>query len=86
MNAFLYVRNIFSSYLLTVYYAPASVEVYQRALGIMKTYFGGDNLRVALAYEDLAFATYVNDYSHQLGEWIFIRVSVMTSEYFSLSK
>ena len=41
----------------------ASMQVYQQALKVRKACFGGDNLQVALAHEDLAYATYVNEYS-----------------------
>ena len=41
----------------------ASMQVYQQALKVRKNCFGGDNLQVALAHEDLAYATYVNEYS-----------------------
>ena len=39
------------------------MQVYKNALEVRKQSFGGDNLQVALAHEDLAYATYVNEYS-----------------------
>ena len=53
----------FSFYLLNVDCITASMQVYQQALKVRKACFGGDNLQVALAHEDLAYATYVNEYS-----------------------
>merc|ERR1719232_2571595 len=50
-------------YLLNVDCITASMQVYQQALKVRKNSFGGDNLQVALAHEDLAYATYVNEYS-----------------------
>jgi len=50
-------------YLLNVDCITASMQVYQQALKVRKNCFGGDNLQVALAHEDLAYATYVNEYS-----------------------
>ena len=41
----------------------ASMQVYQNALQVREDSFGGDNVQVALAHEDLAYATYVNEYS-----------------------
>ena len=41
----------------------ASMQVYKNALEVRKQSFGGENLQVALAHEDLAYATYVNEYS-----------------------
>ena len=41
----------------------ASMQVYQNALQVRENSFGGDNVQVALAHEDLAYATYVNEYS-----------------------
>jgi hypothetical protein len=37
--------------------------VYKSALEVRLKYFGGKNLAVALAHEDLAYATYVFEYS-----------------------
>ena len=53
----------FRFYLLNVDCITASMQVYQQALKVRKMSFGGDNLQVALAHEDLAYATYVNEYS-----------------------
>jgi len=50
-------------YLLNVDCITASMQVYKNALEVRKQSFGGDNLQVALAHEDLAYATYVNEYS-----------------------
>jgi len=50
-------------YLLNVDCITASMQVYQQALKVRKASFGGDNLQVALAHEDLSYATYVNEYS-----------------------
>ncbi|XP_005094954.1 amyloid protein-binding protein 2 [Aplysia californica] len=40
-----------------------AVQVYQLALDIRQNVFGGNNLYVAIACEDLAYASYVNEYS-----------------------
>ncbi|KAK3763675.1 hypothetical protein RRG08_051196 [Elysia crispata] len=40
-----------------------AVKVYQLALDIRQSVFGGNNLYVAIACEDLAYASYVNEYS-----------------------
>ncbi|GFR91773.1 amyloid protein-binding protein 2 [Elysia marginata] len=40
-----------------------AVKVYQLALDIRLSVFGGNNLYVAIACEDLAYASYVNEYS-----------------------
>ncbi|CAL1529171.1 unnamed protein product [Lymnaea stagnalis] len=40
-----------------------AVQVYQLALDIRQSVFGGNNLYVAIACEDLAYASYVNEYS-----------------------
>lgn len=50
-------------YLLNVDCITASMKVYQNALDVRRMSFGGDNLQVALAHEDLAYATYVHEYS-----------------------
>lgn len=50
-------------YLLNVDCITASMKFYQTALDVRKAAFGGDNLQVALAHEDLAYATYVHEYS-----------------------
>ena len=55
--------NIFRFYLLNVDCISSSMQVYQQALDVRRVSFGGDNLQVALAHEDLAYATYVNEYS-----------------------
>ena len=39
------------------------MEVYQNALRVRELSLGGDNLHVAQAHEDLAYATYVCEYS-----------------------
>ncbi|XP_046583008.1 amyloid protein-binding protein 2-like isoform X2 [Haliotis rubra] len=50
-------------YLLNVDSIPGSVCVYQIALDIRQAVFGGNNLYVAIAHEDLAYASYVEQYS-----------------------
>ncbi|XP_018325828.1 amyloid protein-binding protein 2 isoform X2 [Agrilus planipennis] len=40
-----------------------SVKVYEKALSIRKDVFDSDNIHVAIGYEDLAYALYVNEYS-----------------------
>jgi hypothetical protein len=40
-----------------------NVQVYKSALEVRLKYFGGNNLTVAMAHEDLAYATYVFEYS-----------------------
>jgi tetratricopeptide (TPR) repeat protein len=40
-----------------------SVKVYQTALDIRIAVFGGNNLHVAIAHEDLAYCAYVHEYS-----------------------
>jgi len=50
-------------YLLNVDCIKASMQVYKNALEVRKASFGGENLHVALAHEDLAYATYVHEYS-----------------------
>ena len=37
--------------------------MYKSALDVRLKYFGGNNLTVAMAHEDLAYATYVFEYS-----------------------
>ncbi len=39
------------------------VQVYQAALDIRQVVFGGKNLHVAIAHEDLAYSSYVHEYS-----------------------
>lgn len=65
MESYLYNKSCqtFRFYLLNVDCITASMQVYQQALKVRKNCFGGDNLQVALAHEDLAYATYVNEYS-----------------------
>ncbi|XP_041347960.1 amyloid protein-binding protein 2-like [Gigantopelta aegis] len=50
-------------YLLNIDSIAASVFVYQIALDIRQSVFGGNNLYVAIANEDLAYASYVEQYS-----------------------
>jgi len=50
-------------YLLNVDCIAKSMQVYQNALDVRRESFNGDNLQVALAHEDLAYATYVKEYS-----------------------
>ncbi|XP_050408973.1 amyloid protein-binding protein 2 [Patella vulgata] len=50
-------------FLLNVDSIPAAVHVYQMALDIRQSVFGGKNLFVATSHEDLAYASYVNEYS-----------------------
>ncbi len=50
-------------YLLNVDYISQAVQVYQTALDIRMAVFGGNNLNVAIAHEDLAYSMYVNEYS-----------------------
>jgi len=40
-----------------------AVKVYQMALDIRVAVFGGNNLHVAIAHEDLAYCAYVHEYS-----------------------
>jgi len=40
-----------------------AVKVYQMALDIRLAVFGGNNLYVAIAHEDLAYCAYVHEYS-----------------------
>jgi len=40
-----------------------AVKVYQMALDIRVAIFGGNNLHVAIAHEDLAYCAYVHEYS-----------------------
>ena len=39
------------------------MKVYKNALDVRLDCFGSENLQVAVAHEDLAYATYVNEYS-----------------------
>jgi len=50
-------------YLLNVDCITASMQVYKSALDVRLECFGKENLQVAVAHEDLAYATYVNEYS-----------------------
>ncbi|GAB6030181.1 Amyloid protein-binding protein 2 [Chamberlinius hualienensis] len=50
-------------HLLNVDCVSQSVQVYQMALNIRQAVFGGKNIHVAIAHEDLAYASYVNEYS-----------------------
>lgn len=50
-------------YLLNFDSIKESVKVYERALSIRKEVFEKNNIMVATAYEDLAYALYVNEYS-----------------------
>merc|ERR1719436_1444881 len=53
----------FAFYLLNVDEVGKSVQAYQEALTIRESILGHHNLLVAKAYEELAYATYVNEYS-----------------------
>ncbi|CAM9211652.1 unnamed protein product, partial [Lampetra fluviatilis] len=50
-------------YLLNVDNICQSVTVYQAALDIRQSVFGGNNIHVAIAHEDLAYSSYVHQYS-----------------------
>lgn len=50
-------------YLLNIDCVAQSVQVYQNALAIRQCVFGGKNLHIAITHEDLAYASYVNEYS-----------------------
>ncbi|XP_052239180.1 amyloid protein-binding protein 2-like isoform X2 [Dreissena polymorpha] len=50
-------------YLLNVDQISAAVQVYHNALEIRQSVFGGNNLHLAVAHEDLAYASYVQEYS-----------------------
>ncbi|XP_039248909.2 amyloid protein-binding protein 2-like [Styela clava] len=50
-------------YLLNVDNVSQSQKAYQAALAIRQRAFGGQNLHVAVAHEDLAYASYVHQYS-----------------------
>ena len=50
-------------FLLNVDAISQSVQVYQVALDIRQSVFGGNNLHVAIAHEDLAYSSYVHEYS-----------------------
>ncbi|XP_022093232.1 amyloid protein-binding protein 2-like [Acanthaster planci] len=53
----------FGFYLLNIDSISQSTVVYQQALDIRLSAFGGRNLHVAIAHEDLAYASYVHQYS-----------------------
>jgi len=53
----------FAFYLLNVDEVGKSVQAYQEALSIRESILGHHNLLVAKAYEELAYATYVHEYS-----------------------
>ncbi|KAJ8044165.1 Amyloid protein-binding protein 2 [Holothuria leucospilota] len=53
----------FGFYLLNVDSISQCTAVYQQALDIRLAAFGGQNLHVAVAHEDLAYASYVHQYS-----------------------
>lgn len=50
-------------FLLNIDSITAAVQVYQNALDIRQAVFGGNNLHVAVAHEDLSYASYVQEYS-----------------------
>lgn len=50
-------------YLLNVDNICQSVAIYQAALDIRQSVFGGKNIHVATAHEDLAYSSYVHQYS-----------------------
>lgn len=50
-------------YLLNVDSVKESVKIYEQALAIRKEVFQKHNILVAMGYEDLAYAVYVNEYS-----------------------
>ncbi|XP_025090996.1 amyloid protein-binding protein 2-like isoform X2 [Pomacea canaliculata] len=50
-------------FLLNIDSISSAVQVYQMVLDIRQAVFGGNNLYVAIACEDLAYATYVYEYS-----------------------
>lgn len=50
-------------FLLNIDSISQSVQVYQAALDIRIAVFGGNNLHVAIAHEDLAYSSYVHEYS-----------------------
>uniref|UniRef100_T1JC70 Uncharacterized protein n=1 Tax=Strigamia maritima TaxID=126957 RepID=T1JC70_STRMM len=50
-------------YLLNIDLVGPSVQVYQTALDVRLAVFGGNNLNVGVAHEDLAYASYVNEYT-----------------------
>lgn len=50
-------------FLLNIDTITRSVYIYEKALSIKKEVFGNNNLNVAVAHEDLAYALYVQEYS-----------------------
>ncbi|ESO07458.1 hypothetical protein HELRODRAFT_195080 [Helobdella robusta] len=50
-------------YMLNVDRVEKSIKIYQMALDIRVAVFGGHNLHVAIAHEDLAYCTYVREYN-----------------------
>ena len=74
-------------YLLNMDFIDASLVAYQKHLKVRRTCFGGFylesnipsfNLHVALAHEDLAYATYVAEYRYSL---IMMMMMIMMTEY-----
>jgi len=53
----------YGSYLLNIDSIGPSQKAYQTALTVRADYFGGNNLKVAVGHEDLAYSTYVLEYS-----------------------
>jgi len=49
-------------YLLNIDSIGPSMQVYQNALTVRLEYFGGNNLKVGIAHEDLAYVSYVFEY------------------------
>ncbi|GAB1602277.1 amyloid protein-binding protein 2-like [Argonauta hians] len=80
-------------YLLNVDSVAASVKVYQMALDIRLSVFGGNNFHVAVAHEDLAYASYVHEYSsgnfldarHHAEKAIEILLKILPSDHLLLS-
>ncbi|KAJ8676550.1 hypothetical protein QAD02_012337 [Eretmocerus hayati] len=70
-----------------------SVSVYKSALNIRKSIFGKNNLHVAMAHEDLAYALYVQEYSsgkfhlasHHVNKAIEIMEKLLPSEHLMLA-
>lgn len=58
-------------YLLNYDSIQGSVEAYIKALEIRKKIFEKHNIYVAVGFEDLAYASYVNEYSS--GDFYFAR-------------
>ncbi|KAG1660759.1 Amyloid protein-binding protein 2 [Nymphon striatum] len=57
------VLSDYGFYLLNVDCVGQSVQVYQTALNIRQSVFGGCNLLLSTSHEDLAYACYVNEYN-----------------------